>query len=115
VSQEDGPGFPDSKFGLEVFYRLVAAAALFKVKVGKMMIKENVKHWELPDDYVRGPGQVYSRSKSGLQVCIRSRLGAHAVADKYLRDRPVLRNYKVCTSSARGSRLFPCAPILASN
>lgn len=51
ILEESGPNFPDSRLGIEVFYWIAAAAAIFKVNVGKMMMKEKVKHWELPGDY----------------------------------------------------------------
>lgn len=49
VLEDEGWGSPDSAWGLTLYYWAAAVAAFFKVNIGKMMMKENVKGWELPD------------------------------------------------------------------
>ncbi|TVY68791.1 Uncharacterized protein LSUE1_G006996 [Lachnellula suecica] len=41
--------FPSSSFGIAVMYRILGIASFFKVNMGKWMLKEEVKDWELPD------------------------------------------------------------------
>ncbi|KAF2493578.1 FAD/NAD(P)-binding domain-containing protein [Lophium mytilinum] len=50
VLEDTGPDMiPSTAFGIAIMHCILGVASLFKVNVGKWMLKENVKGWDLPE------------------------------------------------------------------
>ena len=50
ISEDTGAGLPSSAFGIAVMNRLMGVASFLKLNIiGKWILKENVKGWDLPE------------------------------------------------------------------